>query len=89
MADIIELANVTKAYKLGDETLNALDNVNLRIQAGDLEAITGPSGSGKPTLANILSGLDRSFHRSVVVDDGDLSQLSYRKLSDCCNLSRM
>ena len=85
MANIIELAGVTKTYKLGDETLNALDGVNLKIQSGDFVAITGPSGSGKSTLANIISGLDRPTKGSVVIDGRDLARLSDRKLSDYRN----
>lgn len=85
MAEIIELTNVTKTYKLGDETLNALDNVSLKIQSGDFVAIIGPSGSGKSTLANIISGLDRPTSGSIVVDGSDLSHLSDRKLSDYRN----
>lgn len=78
---IIELKNVTKTYRLGDEILNALDNLSLHIQAGEFVAITGPSGSGKSTLANIIGGLDRPTSGSVVVDGSDLSHLRDSKLS--------
>lgn len=85
MAEIIELTDLTKTYKLGDETLNALDHINLKIQSGDFVAIIGPSGSGKSTLANIISGLDKPDGGSIVVDGSDLSHLSDRKLSDYRN----
>lgn len=78
---IIELKNVSKTYKLGDETLNALDNVSLAINPGEFVAITGPSGSGKSTLANIIGGLDRPSGGSVTVDSNDLSHLHDAKLS--------
>lgn len=81
----IELHNITKTYKLGDETLNALDNISLTIQDGDFVAITGASGSGKTTLANIIGGLDKPTSGSVVVDGHDLSDLNDRKLSDYRN----
>ena len=85
MAAAIELKNLTKTYKLGDETLNALDGVDCTIQSGEFVAITGPSGSGKSTLANIIGGLDRPSSGTVVVDGQDLSHVSDRQLSDYRN----
>ncbi len=85
MPAIIELRDVTKTYKLGDETLNAVDGISLSIQTGDFVAITGASGSGKTTLANIIGGLDRPTGGSVMVDGNDLSKLRDRKLSDYRN----
>jgi putative ABC transport system ATP-binding protein len=81
VAALIELKGVTKTYHLGDETLHALDNVDLEIQAGEFVAIVGPSGSGKTTLANIIGGLDRPTSGSVVVDGNDLSHVRDAKLS--------
>ncbi len=85
MAAVIELKNVTKTYKLGDETLNALDGINCVVQAGEFVAITGPSGSGKSTLANIIGGLDKPTGGTVVVDGEDLSHVRDRQLSDYRN----
>ena len=85
MAAIISLTNVTKTYRLGDEVLNALDNINFSVNSGEFVAITGPSGSGKSTLANIIGGLDRPTSGSVIVDDNDLSHVRDRKLSDYRN----
>jgi ABC-type nitrate/sulfonate/bicarbonate transport system ATPase subunit len=56
---LIELKSVRKDYRTGDETLHALDGVNLSIKPGEFIAIIGPSGSGKSTLANIIGGLDK------------------------------
>jgi putative ABC transport system ATP-binding protein len=85
MPALIELQNLTKTYRLGDEVLNALDGVNLSVAAGDFLAIVGPSGSGKSTLANIIGGLDRPTSGSVVVDGNDLSRVHDGKLSDYRN----
>jgi putative ABC transport system ATP-binding protein len=82
---VIELKGVIKTYKLGDEVLNALDDVNLAIRHGEFVAITGPSGSGKSTLANIIGGLDRPTSGSIVVDGNDLSRVRDRQLSDYRN----
>lgn len=81
MAALIELRNLTKTYRLGDETLHALDNVSLVVDSGEFAAITGPSGSGKTTLANIIGGLDRPTSGTVIVDGNDLSHVRDNKLS--------
>ncbi len=85
MAAVIELKNLTKTYRLGDEVLNALDNVSFTVQEGEFVAITGPSGSGKSTLANIIGGLDRPTDGTVVVDGENLSHVRDKALSDYRN----
>lgn len=81
MQPVIELKNVTKTYRLGDETLKALDGVSFRVAPGEFIAITGPSGSGKSTLANIIGGLDHPDGGSVVVDGNELAHTRDSKLS--------
>ena len=81
MPAVIELQNITKTYRLGGETLNALDSVNFSVQPGEFIAITGPSGSGKSTLANIIGGLDKATSGSVQIDGDDLSHVSDNQLS--------
>jgi putative ABC transport system ATP-binding protein len=85
MAAVIELKSVSRTYKLGDEVLNALDNLSCTINSGEFVAITGPSGSGKSTLANLIGGLDRPSSGSIVVDGSDLSHMRDRQLSDYRN----
>ncbi len=70
---------------MGGETVEALKNVSLDIEQGEMVAIIGPSGSGKSTMMHILGGLDRPDSGEVFVDEESLSKLSQRKLADYRN----
>ncbi len=56
---MIEVADLTKVYQMGEESVPALAGVSVSIARGEYVAVVGPSGSGKSTLMNILGGLDR------------------------------
>jgi NitT/TauT family transport system ATP-binding protein len=56
-APIIEVANLRKDYRLGEETLVALEDVSLSVARGEFISLVGPSGCGKSTLLNIIAGL--------------------------------
>ncbi len=59
MTDVIEIKNVKKRFKMGDETLEVLKGVSLNVKKNDFIAILGPSGSGKSTLMNIIGCMDK------------------------------
>lgn len=82
---MIQFKGVSREYRLGHETISALNDVDLQIKSGEFVAIMGPSGSGKSTLANMIGGLDQPTKGTVVVDDQDLSRMKDKKLSEYRN----
>ncbi len=78
---VIEIAGVTKTYKMGDIEVNALRGVDLTIYAGEFVSIMGPSGSGKSTLMNILGALDQPTEGVYKLDGTDVSRLSESELA--------
>jgi macrolide transport system ATP-binding/permease protein len=72
---MIELTNITKVYKMGDNIVHALRGVDLKIDDGDFVAIMGPSGSGKSTMTNILGLLDVPSSGSYKFNGREVSQL--------------
>jgi putative ABC transport system ATP-binding protein len=85
---LIEMEEVTRHYRMGDETVVALAGVGISIEAGELVAVVGSSGSGKSTLMNVMGCLDTPTSGSyrlngkVVqgLDDDDLSALRNREI---------
>ena len=73
---LIQLSNVTKSYRIGEEEYVALNNISLNIGSGEFAAIMGPSGSGKSTLLHLLGGLDRPSSGEVILDGQAISHLS-------------
>ncbi|MFE1591898.1 ABC transporter ATP-binding protein [Nocardia sp. NPDC058705] len=62
---MLELTRVVKQYRVGDQEVRALDEVSMRIEAGQFTSIIGPSGSGKSTLLHLLGALDRPDAGSI------------------------
>ena len=79
--NVIELRDLQRYYKMGAETVKALDGVELEIQRGEYVSIVGPSGSGKTTLFNLVGGLDKPTKGNVFIDGVDISQLDAYELA--------
>ena len=79
---LVEIRNLTKQFRKGDEVLRPLDDVSLDLHAGDFVSMMGPSGTGKSTLLNMVSGIDRPSSGSVVVDGVEITKLSRGPLAD-------
>ena len=78
---VIELTDLHREYRMGDNIVKALDGLSLRVDEGEFTSIIGPSGSGKSTLMNIIGCLDRPTSGSVRLDGDDISVLSDKRLS--------
>lgn len=78
---MIEIKNIKKIYKMGDNEVFALQDVSLKIEDGDFVAIMGPSGSGKSTLAHILGLLDIPTQGKYILNGRDISSFSEDELA--------
>ncbi|MFI9099622.1 ABC transporter ATP-binding protein [Streptomyces fildesensis] len=76
-----QLTGVTKRYRRGKDTVEALRGVDLTIEDGDQLVIQGPTGGGKSTLLQMLGALDRPTEGSVEFDGVDLARLGEAKLT--------
>lgn len=79
---MLELKNVSRQFKQGDEIIYALKETNLCIRAGEFIAIIGPSGSGKSTFLTIAGGLRNPTTGTVKINGIDITKLSKKQLSD-------
>lgn len=78
---MIELKNIKKYYKMGDDIVKALDGINLKIEDGEFVTIIGPSGSGKSTMMNIVGCLDKATEGEYFVDGVEISKFSENQLA--------
>ncbi|BAW05217.1 ABC transporter ATP-binding protein [Nocardia seriolae] len=79
---MLELTDVTKEYRVGEQTVRALDGISLRIDAGEFTAIVGPSGSGKSTLLHLLGALDSPDSGSIRFQDKEIGDLDDDRQSE-------
>ena len=76
---------VTRHYRVGGQTIAALDGVSFTVPRGQFMAIVGPSGSGKSTLLNMLGCLDRPDSGRYLLEDMDVSTFDDERASDFRN----
>ncbi len=82
MTAIVEAVNLKKTYLLGKVSVEALRDVNLKVENGDFLAILGPSGSGKSTLLNLIGALDKPTNGRMLIEGVDVSTLNDGQLAD-------
>ena len=82
---IIELENITKAYRMGKVMVQALNGVSLSIENGEMLSLIGASGSGKSTLLHVIGLLSRPTSGRYLFQEQDVSRLNDNKLAEIRN----
>ena len=85
MKKLIELKNINKSYRNGDQELQVLKDISLEVEEGEFVAIMGPSGSGKSTLMNIIGMLDRPTTGEYHLGNEEVAKLGDKKLAKVRN----
>ncbi|MGK5087268.1 ABC transporter ATP-binding protein [Bdellovibrionota bacterium FG-2] len=78
---LLQITDLKKTYTQGNQTIEALRGVSVKIERGEFVSIMGPSGSGKSTLLHLIGGLDRATSGKVLIDQQNLTLLSDSELS--------
>ena len=85
MTKIIETTNISRIYKMGNNTVRALQDVSITINKGEYVAFMGPSGSGKSTLMNIVGCLDTPTGGSYILNGQQVSDMTENELAEIRN----
>lgn len=80
MESIIEIKGVRKIYRVGNEKVIALDNIDLSISKGEICCFLGTSGSGKSTLLNLMAGLEKPTKGEIIIKNVHVERLDEKKL---------
>ena len=79
---VVRVEHVSREYRLGEQTVKALDDVSLQVEEGVFLAIAGPSGSGKSTLLNLIGCIDTPSSGRIEIDGRDVSNRTPDELAD-------
>ncbi|MDD4291818.1 MAG: ABC transporter ATP-binding protein/permease [Clostridia bacterium] len=82
---MLQLENISKYYKMSDNTVNALENISIYFRSNEFVSILGPSGCGKTTLLNIIGGLDRYSDGDLKINGRSTKQFSDMELDNYRN----
>ena len=79
---VVRVEHVFKDYQLGEQTVQALNDITWSIDAGVFLAISGPSGSGKTTLLNLIGCIDKPTRGKIFINEEDVSEKTPNELAD-------
>jgi putative ABC transport system ATP-binding protein len=79
---MLEMTNVTKSYRIGGQTVRALDGISMTLTGGEFASIVGPSGAGKSTLLHLLGALDRPGSGSILFQGKEIGDLDDEQQSE-------
>ncbi len=82
---MIALENINRCFEVGEQTVQALNDINLEIDAGEYISVMGPSGSGKSTLLNIISLMDQPTSGRYFLNGEDVTRLQDQQLAQVRN----
>jgi len=72
---MIKLEQIHRDFQVGDQTVHALDDINLQIDQGEYLSVMGPSGSGKSTLLNLIGMLDHATSGRYLLNDKNVTEM--------------
>jgi putative ABC transport system ATP-binding protein len=78
---IVNLVDITKNFPVGDREINVLKGISFDVEPGEFLSIVGPSGNGKSTLLNMITGIDRPTSGEVIVTGREIHNMSENKLA--------
>lgn len=81
MSVIVEIANLRKSYRRGDQVVSVLQDINLKLERGEFVALMGPSGSGKSTLLNLIAGIDTPDSGRLEIEGIDITGMGEAELA--------
>lgn len=82
MNTVIDAHNISKTFNPETIPVLAVNHVHLHLERGEFTALVGPSGSGKTSLLNLIGGLDKPDHGSILINGVDITRLSANELID-------
>jgi putative ABC transport system ATP-binding protein len=79
--EIIRIKDLRKVYRMGNEKVVALNNINLDIKKGQVACILGTSGSGKSTLLNMMAGLEKPTKGEIVIKKQRIDKMNEKNVT--------